>query len=89
MSQTVVEKTADYITESAHQAARATGFMADAIEDGVKVVRRAAQHGGDAAEEFLSDTTRRVQRNLLATIAATLLVGVASGVVMGWMMKRR
>jgi hypothetical protein len=33
MSQTVVERTAEHITESAHQASRATSAIADAFED--------------------------------------------------------
>lgn len=89
MSQTIVDKTADYIADSAQQAARKTGEIADVIEDGVKVARRAVQHGSDAAEEFLNDTTRLVQRNLWVTMAATLVVGVVSGAMIGWMIKRR
>lgn len=89
MSQTVMERTADNIAESAHQASRATSAIADAIEDGVGVVRRAAKHGGDAAEEFLDDTTQRLQRHLLLTVATTFAAGVTAGALIGWMMKRR
>ena len=56
MSQTVVERTAESIGESARRASRATNAIAEAIEDGVGVVRRAAKQGGDAAEEVLNDT---------------------------------
>jgi hypothetical protein len=42
-------RTAEHIAESAHQASRATSAVADAIGDGVGVVRRAAKQGGDAA----------------------------------------
>ena len=89
MSQTVVERTAERIAESAHQASRATSAVADAIEDGVGVVRRAAKRGGDAAEEFLDDTTERIQRNPVLTVAATLAVGIAAGILIGWAIKRR
>jgi len=89
MSQTVVERTAEHIAESAHQASRATSAIADAIEDGVGVVRRAAKHGGDAAEEFLDETTQRLQRHLLLTVATTFAAGVTAGALIGWMMKRR
>jgi ElaB/YqjD/DUF883 family membrane-anchored ribosome-binding protein len=92
MAQNVVEATADYITDSAQQAARATGNMADAIEEGTKAVRRAAQQSCDAAEEFVKDTkefvndsTKFAHRNLWQTIAATLIAGV----VIGWVMKRQ
>lgn len=89
MSQTVVERTAEHIAESAHQASRATSAIADAIEDGVGVVKRAAKHGGDAAEEFLDDTTQRLQRHLLLTVATTFAAGVTAGALIGWLMKRR
>ena len=89
MSQTVVERTAEHIAESAHQASRATSAIADAIEDGVGVVTRAAKQGGDAAEEFLDDTTQRLQRHLVLTVATTFAVGVAAGTLIGWMLKRR
>jgi hypothetical protein len=89
MSRTVVERTAEHIAESAHQASRATSAIADAIEDGVGVVRRAAKQGGDAAEEFLDDTTQRLQRHFVLTVATTFAVGVTAGALIGWMMKRR
>jgi hypothetical protein len=89
MSQTVLERTADHIAESAHQASRASSAVADAIEGGVGVVRRAAKQGGDAAEEFLNDTTQRLQRHLVLTVAATFAVGLSAGTLIGWVMKRR
>jgi ElaB/YqjD/DUF883 family membrane-anchored ribosome-binding protein len=89
MSRTVVERTAERIAESAHQASRASSAVADAIEDGVGVVRRAAKQGGDAAEEFLDDTTARIQRNPALTVGATLAVGLAAGILIGWAIKRR
>ena len=51
MSQTVLDRTAERIAESAHQASRATSAVASAIDDGVGVVRRAAKQSGDAAED--------------------------------------
>jgi len=89
MSRTVAERTAEHIEESAHQASRATSAVADAIEDGVGVVRRAAKQGGDAAEEFLNDTTQRIQRHPVLTLATTFAIGVTAGTLIGWMMKRR
>ena len=89
MSETVVEKAADHIAESAHQATRATCAVADAIGNGVGAVRRVAKQGGDAAEEILNDTTQRLQRNLVLTVATTFAIGVTAGTLIGWMMKRR
>lgn len=89
MSQTVVERTAEHIAETAQKASRATNAIADAIEDGVGVARRMAKQGGDAAEEFLNDTTERVQRHPVLTVAATFAVGFTAGAAIGWAMKRR
>jgi ElaB/YqjD/DUF883 family membrane-anchored ribosome-binding protein len=89
MSQTVVERTAEHIAETAHQASRATCAVADAIEDGVGVVRRAARQGGDAAEEFLNDTTQRIQRHPVLTVATTFAIGLTAGTLIGWMIRRR
>ena len=89
MSQTVAERATEHIGESVRQASRASSAIADAIEDGVGAVRRVAKQGGDAAEEFVNDTTLRLQRNLMLTVATTFAVGVATGALVGWMMKRR
>lgn len=89
MAQTIVERTAEHIADSAHQASRATNAVADAIGNGVGVVRRAAKQSGDAAEEFLNDTTQRIQRHPVLTVATTFAVGFTAGALMGWMIKRR
>ncbi len=89
MSQTVVERTADHIAETARHASRASSAIADTIEDAVGVARRAVKQGGDAAEEFLDDTTSRLQRHLVLTVAATFAVGIASGALLGLIIRRR
>ncbi len=89
MSQTAVERAAEHIAESAHQASCASSAVADAIEDRVGVVRRAAKRGGDAAEEFLDDTTQRIKRHPVLSVATTFAVGFIAGALIGWMMKRR
>ena len=89
MSETVVGRTAEYIAGTAGQASRVTSAVAEAIQDGVGVVRRATKQGGDAAEEFLSDTTERMQRHLMRTVATTFAVGFTAGTLIAWMMKRR
>ena len=89
MSQSVLERTAEQVTDSARQASRATNAIADAIEDGVGVVRRAVRQSGDAAEELLNDTSQRIQRHPVLTVATTFAVGLAAGTAIGWMMRRR
>jgi hypothetical protein len=89
MSQTVVERTADNIAESARQASGATSAISDAMEDGVGAVRHVANQGCDAGEEFLNETTHRLHRHLALTVATTFAVGAAAGALVGWMMKPR
>ena len=53
------------------------------------MVRRAAKKGSDAAEEFLSDATERMQHHLVVTVATHLQVGVTVGALLGWMMRQK
>jgi len=89
MTQSVLERTGEQITETARKASRVTSAVADAFEDGVEAAGRAVKQGGDAAEEFWDDTTKRLQRHPIETVAATFAIGVAVGILIGWMAKRR
>jgi ElaB/YqjD/DUF883 family membrane-anchored ribosome-binding protein len=89
MAQSVLEQTTEHIAESARKASRATSAIADVIEDGVGVARRVAKQGGDAAEEFLDDTTKRLQRHPVETVVATFAIGIAAGILIGRIVKRR
>lgn len=90
MSQTVLDRTAERISESARQASHAASAVADAtIEDGVGVVNRAAKQGGDAAEEFLNDTTQRIKRHPALIVAVTFAVGLTTGALISWIVKRK
>ena len=89
MTQSVLDRTGEQIAETARKASRATSAVADAFGDGVEAARRAAKQGGDAAEEFVDDTTKRLQRHPIETVAATFVIGVAVGISIGWMGKRR
>ena len=89
MTQSVLERTGDQIAETARKASRATSAVADAFDDGVAAARRVAKQSGDAAEEFMDDTTKRLQRHPVETMVVTFAMGVAAGVVIGWMVKRK
>jgi ElaB/YqjD/DUF883 family membrane-anchored ribosome-binding protein len=89
MIQSVLERTGDQIAETARKASRAASAVADALEDGVGAARRVAKQGGDAAEEFIDDTTGRLQRHPIETVVTTFAIGIAVGVLIGWMVKRR
>ena len=89
MAQSVLERTGGQIAETARKACRATSAVADAFEDGVDSARRVAKQCGDAAEEFMDDTNKRLQRHPAETIAATFVMGIAAGIVIGWMVRRK
>jgi ElaB/YqjD/DUF883 family membrane-anchored ribosome-binding protein len=85
----VLERTGDQVAATARKASRAASAVADALEDGVGAARRVAKQGGDATEEFIDDTTKRLQRHPVETIVTTFAVGIGVGVLIGWMIKRR
>jgi ElaB/YqjD/DUF883 family membrane-anchored ribosome-binding protein len=89
MAESRLEQTGEQIAATARKASRAASAVADALEDGVGVARRVAKQGGDAAEELLDDTKKRLQRHPIETVVVTFVVGVTAGIVIGWMMKRR
>ena len=96
MSESVIGKAGDLIgkagetfAETAKTASKFTSAVADAVEDGIGAAKRVVKHSGDAAEEFFDDTTKRLQRHPIETVAATFAMGVAAGILIGWMVKRR
>jgi ElaB/YqjD/DUF883 family membrane-anchored ribosome-binding protein len=89
MTHSVLERAGEQIVETARKTSRATSAVADAFEGGAEAARRAAKLSGDAAEEFIDDTTTRLQRHPIETVAATLAVGIGIGILIGWTLKRR
>jgi hypothetical protein len=63
--------------------------MADAIDEGVGLIKRSVKRSGDAAEELMEDTTQRVKRHPIETMAAALAFGLVAGAFIGWMVSRR
>ena len=88
MSQAVVDRAADSIAEPDQRAARATGAIADAPEDGVRAVRHAPRQSYDVGEELSNEISHRLQRHLALTVAATFAIGVTAAALLGWMIKR-
>jgi ElaB/YqjD/DUF883 family membrane-anchored ribosome-binding protein len=85
----ILERADEQVAGSIHKLSHATSAMADAIDESVSVIRRAVKRSGDAAEELMEDTTQRVKRHPMETMAATFALGVFVGTIIGWMMSRR
>ena len=89
MAKNIVEKADEQVAESMRKLTRAASAMADAIDEGVGVIKHAVKRSGDAAEEVMDDATQRVKRHPVEAIAATFTLGVLVGGIIGWMVSRR
>jgi ElaB/YqjD/DUF883 family membrane-anchored ribosome-binding protein len=87
--ESVFERADAQVAESIHKLSRATSAMADAIDEGVGVIKRAVKRSGDAAEELMDDATQRVKRHPVETMAAAFAAGIVLGGLVGWMVSRR
>jgi hypothetical protein len=89
MIQSTFEQAGEQITDTIHKASRAASSAAEAIEDGVGSARRAVKHGVNSAVDAFDDAKRRVQRNPVETVVAMLVLGVAAGTAISWMLRRK
>jgi hypothetical protein len=89
MSDSVAGRAGDQIAETARTASRMTSAMADVVEEGLGAARRVAKQAGDAAEEFFDETTKRLERHPVETVVGSMVVGIALGIVVGWLISRR
>ncbi len=84
-----LERADEQVAESIRKLTRVTSAMADAIDEGTNVIKHAIKRSGDVAEELLDDTTQRVKRHPVETMAATFTLGVVVGGFLGWLISRR
>jgi F0F1-type ATP synthase assembly protein I len=89
MAKDMWEKADEQVADSIHKLTRATSAMAEAIDESVRVLKHAVKRSGDVAEELMDDTTQRVKRHPVETMAATFMLGVIVGGFIGWAVSRR
>ncbi len=89
MAKDMLERADEQVAESIRKLTRATSAMADAIDEGTKVIKHAIKQSGDTAEELLEDATQRVKRHPVETMVATFTLGVIVGGFLGWLVSRR
>lgn len=89
MAPEMFEKVDEQVADSIHKLTHATSAMVDAMDESVRILKRAVKRSGDVAEEIMDDTTQRVKRHPAETIAMTFAVGVIVGGFIGWAVARR
>lgn len=89
MPHTMLENAGEHIADSVREATRLTAAITDAIEDGIGVAGRAIRQGGDATEDFVHDSKRRIQRNPLTATAVALAAGFIAGMLTSLVIRRR
>jgi len=89
MPESVMERTDEQVAESIRRLSHASASMAEAIDDGVNVIRLAVKRSGDLAEEIMDDTSQRVKRHPVETLVGTLTMGFVAGVLIGWIIGRK
>ncbi len=89
MAENILEKADAQVAESVRKVSRAASAMAEAIDEGVGAIKLAVKRSGDLAEELMDDTTLRVKRHPVETMAATFTLGLFVGGLIGWMLSRK
>jgi len=89
MAKNILENADEQVTESIRKLTRAASAMAEAIDEGTNVIKHAIKRSGDVAEELLDDTTQRIKRHPVETMAVTFTLGVTVGGFIGWLVSRR
>ncbi len=89
MAEHILERADAQVAESIRKLSHATSAMAEAIDEGVGVIKLAVKRSGDLAEEIMDDTTQRVKRHPVETMVTTLAVGLVVGMCIGWLVSRK
>ena len=72
------------ISNLGRDASRVKGVVADAVEDSMISAKRAVRRGYGAAEDLLYDTSHRIRRYPLRSVACAF----ACGALVGWLLFR-
>src|SRR4051812_44273706 len=76
------------VVELGVEAARLKVRATHAVEDTVVEARRLVNRGRYAAEDLVDETTYRIKRDPLRSVAITFAVGLGIGALAGWLSGR-
>lgn len=87
--QTVLERADARIADSIHQMSRASAAVAEAIDEGIDVAKRVGKRSSDAAEEMIDDTTQRIKRHPVESLAGAFVLGLFAGGAIAFLFRRK
>jgi len=76
------------VVELGAEASRMKVRASHVAEDAMTELRRLAKRGRYAAEDLVDETTHRIKRDPLRSVAITLAVGLGVGALAGWLAGR-
>lgn len=79
MKAAILDKTSEYLGESAHVAAKAGAV----VVDGAKAVKSAAVRGYEVAGDAVSATGRQIRRKPVAAVLGAIAAGFVIGLLIG------
>ncbi len=82
MTTTTFEKAAEKIGDS-------TQKIAGAFKDRFDSARRFVKETEELADDLYDTTTRQIQRHPAESVAMTFVAGVAAGMLMSWLIRRK
>jgi ElaB/YqjD/DUF883 family membrane-anchored ribosome-binding protein len=86
---TVLERTTEQIADTVEKASRATTKMGNVLQERYESARSMAKRGAHAAEEIADETRQQIKRRPVESITVTFLIGVLTGTLLGWMLRRK
>lgn len=89
MTTTVLERTNEQIADTVEKATRATSKMGDVLQERYRSARLMAKRGSHAAEELVDETREQIKRRPVESVTASFFIGVLTGAVVSWMIRRK
>lgn len=89
MPATVLEKTGEQIEETVSKAGRMTAKIGETLHERLDEAKLIAKRQVHAAEEAIDQTKLKIRKHPVETVVGTLIVGIATGMLLGWVLRRK
>jgi ElaB/YqjD/DUF883 family membrane-anchored ribosome-binding protein len=75
--------------EPSHRIPHTSVEVAEAVENGINMIKRVGKRTSDAAEELMDDTSQRIKRHPAETVVMAFAAGFLVGGFISWLARRR